>query len=59
MGPYKKHPEDYNGSIADVSSFIRFAVTGRLNTPDLHAVIHVLGEEEARRRVEAFLQRLA
>ena len=53
-GAYKKHPEDYNGSIADLSSFIRFAITGRLNTPDLHGIIHVIGEEEAARRVKAF-----
>lgn len=57
MGQYKKHPEDYNGSVADVSAFLRFAVTGRLNTPDLHQIIHVIGEEEARRRVERFRAR--
>ena len=57
-GPYKKHPELYSGSIADLSSFIRFAITGRLNTPDLHGIIHVIGEEEARRRVENFLSKL-
>ena len=57
-GPYKKHPELYSGSIADVSSFIRFAVTGRLNTPDLHGILHILGQEEMERRVELFLARL-
>ena len=57
-GPYKKHPENYNGSIADVSSFVRFALTGRLNTPDLHGIIHVLGEEEATARVRAFCERI-
>lgn len=57
-GPYKKHPENYNGSIADVSSFVRFALTGRLNTPDLHGIIHVLGEEEATARVRAFCERM-
>ena len=58
MGQYKKHPEDYNGSIADVSSFVRFALTGRTNTPDLHQIIHVLGAEEAERRVKALISRL-
>ena len=58
MGQYKKHPEDYNGSIADVSSFVRFALTGRTNTPDLHQIIHVLGAEEAKRRVEALILRI-
>ena len=57
MGQYKKHPDNYNGSVADISSFIRFAVTGSLNTPDLHQIIHVIGEEETRRRVEKFYAR--
>ena len=57
-GPYKKHPELYNGSIADLSSFIRFAITGRLNTPDLHGIIHIIGEEEAARRIQKFAEKL-
>lgn len=57
MGQYKKHPEDFYGSIVDVSSFVRFAITGCTNTPDLHQIIHVIGEEEARQRVEKFCER--
>lgn len=57
MGQYKKHPENFNGSIADISSFVRFAVTGCTNTPDLHQIIHVIGEAETRRRVEKFYER--
>jgi glutamyl-tRNA synthetase len=57
-GPYKKHPELYSGSIADLSSFIRFAVTGRLNTPDLHGIIHIIGQEEAEKRIHRFLEKL-
>lgn len=59
MGAYKKHPEDYNGSIADLSSFIRYALTGTVNTPDLHGIIHVIGKDEAVSRVEAFRSKLA
>lgn len=54
MGAYKKHPEDYNGSIADLSSFIRYALTGTTNTPDLHGIIHVIGKDAAVSRVAAF-----
>ena len=32
---FKKHPEDYRGSIVDVSNTIRVALTGRANSPDL------------------------
>lgn len=54
MGAYKKHPEDYNGSIADLSSFIRYSLTGATNTPDLHGIIHVIGKEATLRRIMAF-----
>lgn len=57
MGQYKKHPEDYSGSIADLSSFVRFALTGCLNTPDLHQIIHILGQEEMERRIRDFIAR--
>ncbi len=59
MGAYKKHPEDYNGSIADLSSFIRYALTGTTNTPDLHGIIHVIGRDAAVNRVAAFRSKLA
>ncbi len=59
MGAYKKHPEDYNGSIADLSSFIRYALTGTTNTPDLHGIIHVIGRDAAAGRINAFLSQLA
>ena len=59
MGAYKKRPEDYNGSIADLSSFIRYALTGTTNTPDLHGIIHVIGKDAAAGRVAAFLSKLA
>ena len=58
MGAYKKHPEDYNGSIADLSSFIRYALTGTTNTPDLHGIIHVIGREAAVGRISEFLSKL-
>ncbi len=49
---YKKNPEEYKGSIVDVSNLIRVAITGRQNSPDLWEVSHVLGEEETRRRLQ-------
>ena len=55
MGQYKKHPEEFNGSIADLSSMIRYAVTGSLNSPDLHGIVHMLGENVMRSRVQAII----
>ncbi|MDD6146432.1 MAG: glutamate--tRNA ligase [Oscillospiraceae bacterium] len=53
---YKKNPESYKGHVGDVSSVIRIAVTGRRNTPDLHAVMNILGEEKVRARLTAALE---
>ncbi|MBQ0109516.1 MAG: glutamate--tRNA ligase, partial [Clostridiales bacterium] len=46
MKLYKANPENYKGSVADVSMFLRVAVTGRLNSPDLYEVMHILGKEK-------------
>ena len=54
MKAYKASPESYKGSVADVSSFIRLAVTGRLNSPDLFEVMKVLGSERSKARLLAF-----
>ena len=51
MKQYKASPEAFKGSVADVSMFIRVAVTGRVNSPDLYEVMNVLGGEEVLRRV--------
>ena len=40
------------GSIADVSMFLRVAVTGKLNAPDLYTVMQILGAAETRARIE-------
>jgi glutamyl/glutaminyl-tRNA synthetase len=31
--------------------FIRVAVTGKMNSPDLYDVMHILGEERSRARI--------
>jgi len=48
---YKASPEQWKGHVGDVSGAIRMAVTGRENTPDLWAVMRVLGEERMRGRL--------
>ncbi len=52
MKLYKASPEKYKGSVADVSSFLRVAVTGRLNSPDLYTVMHILGRERTLSRID-------
>lgn len=48
---YKKNPGLYKGHVGDVSTVIRVAVTGRRNTPDLYAIMNLLGEEKVRARL--------
>ena len=49
---YKAEPEAWKGHVGDVSGAIRMAVTGRENTPDLWAVMRVIGEVRVRARLE-------
>ncbi len=48
---YKKNPEAFKGHVGDVSTVIRVAVTGRRNTPDLYAIMSLLGEEKVKARL--------
>ena len=50
---YKKDPASFKGHVGDVSGVIRLAVTGRRNTPDLHAILQVLGEARVLERVRS------
>ena len=58
MKAYKAEPERYRGSVADVSMFLRVAVTGRLNSPDMYTVMKLLGEERVKARVSALADSL-
>lgn len=51
MKAYKQNPEAYKGSVADVSMFLRVAVTGRTNSPDLYSVMQILGYEKTIHRI--------
>ena len=55
---YKADPDSYKGHVGDVSSFIRLAVTGRLNSPDLYTVMQILGKERTLARVSDFIKSL-
>ena len=55
MKQYKADPSAFKGSVADVSSFIRVAVTGRLNSPDLFTVMNILGKKTTLDRINSFM----
>ena len=58
MKAYKADPTAFPGNIADVSMFLRVAVTGKLNAPDLYTVMQILGEGETRSRIAAMIERI-
>ena len=58
MKAYKADPTSYRGNIADVSMFLRVAVTGKLNAPDLYTVMQILGKEATARRISRMLEQL-
>ena len=51
MKLYKQDPAAFKGSVADVSMFLRVAVTGRMNSPDLYEVMQILGKDRVLARV--------
>lgn len=52
---YKKHPEEYKGSVAHVSTVIRIAVMGRSQSPDVWSIQQILGEERTRARIRELI----
>ena len=42
---FKKNPEKYKGNVAKVCEYIRIAITGRKNSPDLFEIMTLLGKE--------------
>ena len=52
MKAYKADPAAFKGSVADISMFIRVAVTGKQNAPDLYTVMQILGRERTLARIE-------
>ena len=58
MKAYRAAPEQYPGNVADVSMFLRIAVTGKQNSPDMYEVMRVLGAERVRARIAAMIEKL-
>jgi len=55
MKAYKADPDAYPGTVADVSTFIRQAVTGKTNSPDLYTVMQILGYDNTVARIKAVM----
>jgi len=58
MKAYKADPAAFPGTVADISTFIRQAVTGKTNSPDLYTVMQILGYERTVSRIKAVIANL-
>ena len=58
MKAYKAAPTAYRGNVADVSMFLRLAVTGKMNAPDLYTVMQILGKDKVAERIGRMKNRL-
>ena len=58
MKAYKADPSAFPGTVADVSTFIRQAVTGQTNSPDLYTVMQILGKERSIERIQVVINSL-
>ena len=58
MKAYKANPDAFPGTVADVSTIIRLAVTGQTNSPDLYTVMQILGRERTEARIRSALNTL-
>ena len=50
MKDYKENPDNYKGSVADVSTVIRVSLTTRSQTPDLYEILKLIGKERIKAR---------
>ena len=58
MKAYKADPSAFPGTVADISTFIRLAVTGKTNSPDLYTVMQILGYDRTIQRIKNAIEQL-
>ncbi len=58
MKAYKADPTAFKGSVADISMFIRVAVTGKQNAPDLYTVMQIIGKDRTAARIANMINTL-
>ena len=51
MKEYKENPDNFKGNVADVSTVIRVALTGKDMTPDLYEIMKLLGKDRIVERI--------
>jgi len=51
MKEYKENPDNYKGSVADISNIIRVGITSLTQTPDLYIILKLLGKKRIQNRL--------
>ena len=58
MKAYKADPAAFPGTVADVSTFLRQAVTGKTDSPDLYTIMQILGYDRTVARIRGCISQL-
>lgn len=58
MRAYKLSPDSYKGNVADISMFIRIAISGKTNSPDMYSVMQILGYDRVVVRIKGMIKSL-
>ena len=58
MKAYKADPAAFPGTVADISTMMRVAITGKTNSPDLYTVTRILGAERTAERIRTAINSL-
>ena len=55
MKEYRNNPDNYKGSVADISTVIRVAMTTSTMTPDLYEILRLLGKKRIEDRINKLI----
>jgi len=55
MKDYKENPDNYKGSVADISTVIRVSLTSSSMTPDLYEIMNILGKDRIISRIKKII----
>ena len=58
MKAYKQNPDSYKGNVSDISMFIRVAISGKMNAPDMYSSMQILGYDRVINRINAMISSL-
>ena len=58
MKDYKLNKQKYNGSVAEIATIIRVAVTSKTNTPDLYEIMNVITSKNTISRIKNVIENI-